>query len=179
MKAFQIEDAKTRFFKSKEDYLNFKQAWKDFHNEGLHIERGQWTTPHGNVKEYKNPLLSTGHYMLYNLLRGYDISRGYCEHSKDGWAACDAAAGEIIQAARRVADVNSSSEWSRRYAREAIAKLRLPFGNTVSNETLYELASELYNHFSGQPLPTIVVEEEKSFGKAATVRKVVKAIVKV
>jgi hypothetical protein len=41
---------------------------------------------------------------------------------------------------------------------------------------LYELASELYTHLSGNTLPQIEAEEEKSFGKAATVRKVVKAL---
>ena len=179
MKEFQIEDAKMRFFTSKENYLQFKQAWKDFHNSGQHVDCGEWTTPHGNVKKYRTPLLNSSSYMLYNLVRGYDISYGYCEHSKDGWAACEAAAGEIIQSARRIADINSDSEWSRNHAREAIAKLRLPFGNTVSNETLYDLASLLYNHFSGILLPTIVVEEEKSFGKAATVRKAVRSIMKV
>ena len=176
MKTFQIEDAKTRFFKSKEDYLNFKQAWKDFHNAGLHISRGEWTTPHGNVKEYRNPLLNSSHYMLYNLLRGYDISYGYCEHSKNGWAACDEAAGEIIRTARRIEDINSSSEWSRRYAREAVDKMRLPFGDTITNAMLYELASELYTHFSGQTLPQIVAEEEKSFSKASKVRRAVKVL---
>ena len=34
MKTIQVENAKTRFFESKEDYLKFRQAWKDFHNEG-------------------------------------------------------------------------------------------------------------------------------------------------
>ena len=160
MKAFQIEDAKTRFFTSKENYLNFKQAWKDFHNAGLHVSRGEWTTPSGKVKEYRNPLLTSGHYMLYNLLRGYDIARGYSEHSENGWAACDYAAGEIIRTARNIKDINTSG-FNQRFARGSIKKLLLPFGGTITNQMLYDLAADLYKGIAGQEFPAFVVEEAK------------------
>ena len=159
MKAFQIEDAKTRFFTDKENYLQFRQAWKDFHNNGHHIERGEWTTPHGNVKEYKTPLLNSSSYMLYNLLRGYDIMHGYCEHGENGWAACDDAAGEIIRTARRLKEINAASSFSQRYAREAVNKLLLPFGGTVTNQMLYDLAAELYLSMTEQEFPPFEVEE--------------------
>jgi len=160
MKAFQIEDAKTRFFKSKEDYLQFRQEWKDFHNNGHHIERGEWTTPHGNVKEYKTPLLNSSSYMLYNLLRGYDITRGYSEHSEHGWAACEDAASDIIRIARKLKDINAESSWSRKWARESLEKLLLPFGGTVTNKMLYDLAAELYLNMTEQEFPPFEVEEE-------------------
>jgi len=187
MKTFQIEDAKTRFFKSKEDYLNFKQAWKDFHNDGHVVETREYKDRLG-THEYKVNMLDATHYMIYNLLRGYESHRGFTPlvnpgrlnaHGGSEWCSYDETVTNLIQSARRVTDVNSESEFSRRYAREAVDKLRLPFGNTVSNAMLYELASEVYEHLSGQALPTIVVEEEKSFGKAATVRKTVKALAKV
>ena len=163
MKAFQIEDAKTRFFTDKENYLQFRQAWKDFHNSGQHIARGEWTTPHGNVKEYKTPLLNSSSYMLYGLLRGYDITRGYSEHCEHGWAACDDAAGEIIRTARDLKAVNAESEYSRRWARKSVNKLLLPFGGTVTNQMLYDLAAEMYKSMSGQEFPAFEVEEMREF----------------
>ena len=166
MKAFQIEDAKTRFFTSKEHYLQFKQAWKDFHNNGDHVECGEWTTPHGNVKKYKTPLLNSSSYMLYNLLRGYDIARGYSEHSENGWAACDYAAGEIIRTARNIKDINTSG-FNQRFARGSIKKLLLPFGGTVTNQMLYDLAADLYKGIAGQEFPAFVVVEAETEKEAA------------
>ena len=166
MKAIQIEDAKTRYFTDKQHYLQFKQAWKDFHNNGHHIERGEWTTPHGNVKEYKTPLLNSSSYMLYSLLRGYDIKHGYCEHGEHGWAACDDAAGELIRSARQLKDINNSSSFSQRHARQAVEKLLLPFGGTVTNQMLYDLAAEMYKNMTGQEFPAFEVEEMKEIKKA-------------
>jgi hypothetical protein len=187
MKAFQIEDAKTRFFKTKEDYLNFKQAWKDFHNDGRVVETREYKD-HLGTHEYKVNMLDSTHYMIYNLLRGYESHRGYSPlvnpgrlsaHNGSEWCSYDETLTNLIQTARRVTDINSDSEWSRRFAREAIDKMRLPFGGTVSNAMLYELASEVYEHLSGQPLPTIEAEEQKSFVKAGTVRKTVNKLMKV
>jgi len=170
MKAFQIEDAKTRFFTDKEHYLQFRQEWKDFHNNGHHIERGEWTTPHGNVKEYRTPRLNSSSYMLYSLLRGYDITHGYVEHGENGWAACDDAAGEIIRTARRLKDINTSG-FSQRYARESIDKLLLPFGGTITNQMLYDLAAELYKGITGQEFPAFTVEEAQEIEKPKLAEK--------
>ena len=161
MKPFQIEDAKTRYFNSKEEYLQFRQAWKDFHNNEHHIERGEWTTPHGRVREYKRPLLNSSSYMLYSLLRGYDITRGYSEHSEHGWAACEDAAAEIMQVARKLKDINATSSWSRKWARESIEKLLLPFGGTVTHQMLYDVAAEMYKSMTGNEFPAIQIEEPR------------------
>ena len=40
MEHIKIENAKTRLFESKEHYLKFKQAWKDFHNSDKLVWRG-------------------------------------------------------------------------------------------------------------------------------------------
>jgi hypothetical protein len=164
MENFNIENAKTRFFESKEHYLNFRQAWKDFHNNEEHIERGEWTTPHGNVKEYKTPLLSSSHYMLYNLLRGYDIKYGYTplqsgkEHLK--WDACNCAASDICRVSKRLEDVNSPSNFSREYARREIDALLLPFGGHVTHEALRDIGEQLnINVFNNQNYPQFEVEK--------------------
>ena len=179
MNTFQIEDAKTRFFKSKEDYLNFKQAWKDFHNDGHVVELREFKDANG-THEYKVNMLDASHYMLYNLLRGYEIHRGFVPlvnkgrldaHGGSEWYNYDETVGNIIRTARSIGNINAESEWSRKWAREAVDKMRLPFGDTVSNAMLYELAGELYTHLSGQAFPPLVVEEQRVFSKAQTVSK--------
>ncbi len=175
MKTFQIEDAKTRFFQSKEDYLKFKQAWKNFHNDGKVVEWKEidispWDSKEKIMANVKFPQLNASHYMLYNLLRGYEIHRGFVPlvnegrlnaHGGSPWYNCDEAVSRIIRAARYLKDVNAESSWSRKWAREAVDKMLLPFGDIVSNEMLYEIAGELYTHLSGQTLPPIVVEEKR------------------
>lgn len=184
MKTFQIEDAKTRFFQSKEDYLKFKQAWKDFHNneplvEWKDLDITFWDAPHDAPRVYartKYPVLSSSHYMLYNLLRGYDITRGYvpltnegrltanlymCDYDPDPWQNCIGAAKAIISRARALENVNNESRWQRDNARKAVAYMMKPFGDTLSHEALAEIGGMLYKHFSGEDLPKIIVQEYK------------------
>ena len=183
MKAFQIEDAKTRFFKTKEEYLNFKQAWKDFHNsqplvEWKDFDISPWTrdkTLDPILARTKYPVLSSSHYMLYNLVRGYDITRGYSPLTNEGrlnanlldgpkpWRNCNAAATDLIRHARSLNDVNSPSKFTRERCREDIEHMLLPFGDTFSQEALADLAGLLYKHLSGNDLPEIVVQEWEEF----------------
>jgi len=167
MKAFQIEDAKTRYFKSKEDYLQFRQAWKDFHNSDKlrwyeDVDVTFWDAPATQERVFarkKFTALNSSSYMLYNLLRGYDIARGYSEHSEHGWKACDDAASELIQVARKLKDINADSSWSRKWAREQVEKLLAPFGGTVTHQMLYDLAAEMYKSMTEQEFPPFEVEE--------------------
>jgi hypothetical protein len=181
MKAFQIEDAKTRFFKTKEDYLKFKQAWKDFHNNQPLVEwkdkdispwnRDQTLDP--ILARTKYPVLSSAHYMLYNLVRGYDIKHGYSPLTNEGrlnanlldgaqpWRNCEAAATDLIRHARSLSDVNSQSKTSREYRRKDVEHMLLPFGDAFSHEALADLAGLLYKHLSGKDLPEIIVQEWK------------------
>lgn len=180
MKTFQIEDAKTRFFKSKEDYLNFKQAWKDFHNSDKlrwykDVDVTFWDAPATQERVFarkKFTSLNSSHYMLYNLLRGYNSSRGFAPLVNKGrlnasgglpWANCEEAISYIIRTARRLKEINSASSSSRRYAREANDALLLPFSGTVTNQMLYDLAAELYLSMTEQEFPPFEVEEYKDF----------------
>ena len=52
-------------FESKEDYLAMRQAWKDYINEGKHLE--------------DDGRLISGHFLLYALLRDQDIYKGFSE----------------------------------------------------------------------------------------------------
>lgn len=177
MENINIENAKTRFFESKEHYLNFKQAWKDFHNSDKLVWREDVrvyvynTNSYATMKNVKHTSLSAEHYMLYNLLREYDIKRGFTPlttgdiHSP--LEACDYAAAEIYRTAKRLADINSTSKSSREYARKDIDKLLLPFGGYVSHQALRDVAEWIsINVHNNQNFPQFEVEEYKDFTEA-------------
>lgn len=170
MENFNIENAKTRFFESKEHYLNFRQAWKDFHNNRNHMKAFVWTDQHGKKHDCEVPLLTSSNYMLYNLLREYDITYGFTplttgkDHLK--WMACHDAALGIFRTAKRLEDVNGDWEYSRDSARKDIDALLLPFGGHVSHETLREIGEIInINVFNNQNFPQFDIQEWKDFTK--------------
>lgn len=60
---YQIADAKTRYFKDKKHYLNFRKAWSEsFNNDDIH--------------------LSGAHMLLYSLLRGRDAREAFTPTSR-------------------------------------------------------------------------------------------------
>ena len=60
---YQIADAKTRYFKDKEHYLNFRKAWSEsFNNDEVH--------------------LSGAHMFLYSFLRGRDVREAFTPTSR-------------------------------------------------------------------------------------------------
>lgn len=174
MENFNIENAKTRFFESKEQYLNFKQAWKDFHNSDKLVWREDVEVYSYNLernvtmRNVKHTSLSAQHYMLYNLLREYGIQRGFTppkdakDHQK--WDTCYYTASEIYRTSKRLADINSTSKSSREYARRDIDALLLPFGGHVSNEALRGVGEwiSIMIH-NNQNYPQFEVEEYKDF----------------
>ena len=184
MKTFQIEDAKKRFFNSKEDYLKFKQAWKDFHNSDKlkwykNVDITFWDAPATQERVYartKFTALNAEHYMLYNLVRGYEITRGFapltnekrmtenlykCDYKPHKWQNCQFAANEIIRAGRALTNVNDQSTRQRENARKKVDHMLLPFGDTLSHESLATIASLLYKCFSEEDMPKIIVEKYK------------------
>lgn len=156
MKNFTIENAKTDLFESKEHYLKFRQTWKDFHNSDKLVWREDvevycWSQRENVImKNVKHTSLSAEHYMLHNLLRGYDAQRGFREDSDHGWCACEYAVWEIRRVAQRLKDVNDPDyEINRRSAREMFEKLTLPFGGTVTQEMLIEVGKAITEQFYG------------------------------
>ncbi len=156
MKTFQIEDAKTRFFKSKEDYLSFRQAWKDYHNDGHVVELREYKDADG-VHEYKLNTLDSRHYMLYNLLRGYEITYGYSpivnsgrlEANKDysgnsePYAAMLGTAGSLFRVSvgflRNLTNPADKDNWAYTNALKDWQELKKPFGDTITIEMIIEL----------------------------------------
>ena len=172
MENFNIENAKTRFFESKEHYLKFRQAWKDFHNSDKLVWREDekvysWALRKDVImRNVKHTSLGAEHYMIYNLLRGYGINYGFIplqdteEHLM--WAARDAALYKIYSAAKRLQYVNGTA-FSRDGARKSITDLLLPFGDTVSHKALSEIGewinTMIYNNHNW---PQFEIEEWKS-----------------
>jgi len=155
MKHFTIENAKTRLFESKEHYLNFKQAWKSFHNSDKLVWREDVEVYVYNQNKYatmrnvKHTALSAEHYMLYNLLRGYSSERGFREDGDHGWTACEYALWQINRTAKNLKDVNSEYAINRKSTRAAIDKLLLPFADNVSHEMLRDVGKAITEQFYG------------------------------
>lgn len=159
-----IENARTTLFQSKEDYLAFRQAWKDFHNSGK-------AKPIQTPFEYKiqdriytrrdktKPLKSY-HYMLYNILRGKYAETGYTPIlNKDKlnahryWPATSkynsdpnpmqamhCAAVDLL----RVLDLIRSDKPVPSWQQRRVDELMLPFGNTISKESLAAIYEPLH-----------------------------------
>jgi hypothetical protein len=166
MKTIQVENAKTRFFVSKEDYLKFRQAWKDFHNGDKlvwreDVEVYSWELDKRiTMKNVKRTALGPEHYMLYNLLRGYDSRRGFSEDSDHGWLAHDTALSTLLRRIKDLQYVNSTHEYSRKRSREGFEALVLPFGDTLSQGVLVALGRAIHVGF-----PVFQPEEWQDFTK--------------
>ena len=174
MENLNIENAKTRFFESKEQYLNFKQAWKDFHNSDKLVWREDVeifvysTSQKGIMKNVKQTALSAEHYMLYNLLRGYESDRGFREDSDHGWCACEYALWQIARVAKNMKDVNGKYAINRKSSRSAIDRLMLPFGDTLTQEMIRDVGKAITEQFYNNDSKLYFdfeVEEWKDFTK--------------
>ena len=174
MKHFKIENAKTRFFESKEHYLKFRQAWKDFHNSDKLVWREDVeifvysTSQKGIMKNVKHTALSAEHYMLYNLLRDYESDRGFREDSDHGWCACEYALWQIARVAKNMKDVNGKYAINRKSSRSAIDRLMLPFGDTLTQEMIRDVGKAITEQFYNNDSKLYFdfeVEEWKDFTK--------------
>lgn len=162
MENFNIENAKTRFFESKEHYLNFRQAWKDFHNNRDHMRSFTYKDWKGKEHTGEVAVLTSSHYLLYNLLREYGVQYGFTEHGENGWDACYWAAVDILRRAKDLQDVNNEWKYRRESARKDIEDLLLPFGGHVSHETLRDVGEWLnIMIFNNQNFPQFEIEEWK------------------
>lgn len=135
MKHFKIADARTKFFASKEDYLSFRQAWKDYINEGKHKKYS-----HG--ENYLNePLppesdLNAIHHIIYLALCGRDIGKGFTP----------------ITSTRKLQSCNNQPYYQLRNHLWIIERLvqgdylksyLLPFGDTIDEETVKSALREI------------------------------------
>jgi hypothetical protein len=160
MNTFTIANAKSAFFNSKEEYLAFRQAWKDFHNSGK--AKAEWketsylSWDYGTreyvkkVHKVKYTALAAHHYLLYNLLRGKPSHCGFFEagNPTEGYKEAVNMLLSLYQRYFRT-DIKFASDSVRAYhlqnRTEAATGLLLPFGNTISEETLANLLHAIHN----------------------------------
>jgi hypothetical protein len=172
MNTFKIENARTRFFNTKEDYLAFRQAWKDFHNSGkakpvistfegtyTKYEQGKGYISVPYTRKDKNKPLSSYHYMLYNLLRGRSATDGYAPltnasrlNANRYWPASAKYNGDpnpwqamhcaATELCRKLNMLKVDKPSS--WQQGSIDNLLLPFGDTLNKEALISLLDALY-----------------------------------
>jgi len=130
----KIEQAPHTFFDSKEEYLQFRQAWKDFHKDGKHKKKP--TTDYCGGVSHKSEL-TCAHHLIYALLRGRDITKSFVPnrkvHGQDPYFAYYNARQKISFSLRMLENHSRG---------DMMAKLLLPFGGLVSTDML-ETALEL------------------------------------
>ncbi len=186
-----IENARTTLFQSKEDYLAFRQAWKDFHNSGkakptftlFEGKREVWEPGKGYVKvpftrKDKHTALSSYHYMLYNILRGKYAETGYTSitnerklHAHRYWPATtkynndpnpnQAMHCAAVELLRILGRLQSTKPLSS-WEQKTIDELLLPFGNTISKEALVAIYEPLHTWIKNGFVDYVEVKEPEA-----------------
>lgn len=149
-----IKNAKFTIFNSKEEYLNMRQAWKDYHNQGH--AKGVWVETYHKVRDWKTNSvvdhinktkitpLGPSHYILYNLLRGKPAHIGFMQdwtQPTDGYAGAYVSLENQLEVATKpliFADNTSegSKKWAIEWKQRAFERLMKPFGETLTEEHL-------------------------------------------
>lgn len=142
----KIENAQQEFFNSKEEYLQFRQAWKDYINSGKakKVEK----TYHYSGELYRESNLRCVHHLIYGLLRGRDTSQMLSltlkvQGQRPYFPFYEARS--TISLAIQIADRGPSKlrpEGDTGHLDRLNALLE-PFGNTIDIETLKLLMSEI------------------------------------
>lgn len=117
-----IENAKETFFNDKEHYLQFKAAWAKAVND-------------------PDVQITATHHLVYNLIRGYDATRGFTPITNVNKLSNGAYINHGLYFARSALSMHigcakkGRSEWSKRWVEEFLA----PFGDTFTFEMLAKL----------------------------------------
>ena len=127
----KIEQAPHNFFDSKEEYLTFRQAWKDFHKEGKHKP-----VPHDDYyggTRYVSDLMCV-HHLIYALLRGRDIRKMFVPNNSiqgaDPYLAYYAARNQLSFAANMLVNLGDGKR---------MLLLLQPFGECIDSHTIISL----------------------------------------
>jgi len=123
----KIENAKTTFFNNKEHYLNFRREW------AKSVQEAKITTK--NAPSWDHPIKGA-HHLLYNALRGVELTRGFTLPTKPGKRNNLYDIG-LHQALSMLTNVARRS--TERCNVDYINKFLKPFGVTVTIDMLEEL----------------------------------------
>jgi hypothetical protein len=137
MNTLEVNETQTEehsFFTSKEHYLAFRDAWKQYHADGKH-KKETYTDYQGGICKCPSELTSD-HHLVYNALRKRDLSKSFTPITSEGklnafngkpYAAFYAAKGRISACIKY-----NRTDW-----------LKEPFGGTVTDDMLKELNEAL------------------------------------
>lgn len=121
------------FFNSKEHYLAFTTAWKQYIANGNHICR-TYVDSQGGTCKYDSALTSV-HHLVYNALRKRDLYKSFTpltNKNKIGKHGLYAAYYDDLRVLRLSLGRWGNSRW-----------VKTPFGETVTDEMLKELIGTL------------------------------------
>ncbi len=129
-----IENAKKTFFNDKEHYLQFKAAWKKAVNSPKTKSKLETTEAYsgGTCVVRRKGWITATHHLIYNLLRGYDASRGFTPVTNKNKLTNDAYINHGLYEAY----------WYARYyaSRDEFLK---PFDGTVTKEMMSRLVEAM------------------------------------
>jgi hypothetical protein len=127
----KIENAQYNFFETKDHYLQFRQAWKDYINSG---QAKKQEMKYWGGTPYFASSLKCEHHLLYALLRGKDIHKlfvpNYKVHGQPPYYAFEQAKWKIC----------IGIEGDTPYAKKRRAELLGPFGGTIDEDALKSVA---------------------------------------
>jgi len=108
----------TRYFETKDQYLNFQQAWKNAINSGVH--------------------LTSAHFILYNLIRGKDPQTGFTPFQRmskiTGMGIINLG---VYQAVRAL--ISLRNPYNTNYMENQIEVFLAPFAGTFTRDDLEQL----------------------------------------
>jgi len=128
----KIEQAQLNFFESKAHYLAFRGAWKNYINAGKAKKVGK---TYWDGTPYRASNLTCAHHLIYALLRGRDITKGFTPnhkvHGQDPYFAFIDAKNDITVALRFAEKFDKP---------ERLASLLEPFNETITVDTLASIS---------------------------------------
>jgi len=140
-KTFKIENAQHKFFESKEHYLNFRKAWKDFIKSKKHLKYSHgahWMDPNQPLRPESD--LKFVHHFLYAALRGKDLGAIITPDScHDTYQLLET---RIMYATSYLKQENKTP-YSQGRESEQYQQLTLPFGDTLTKEMIVELLKNI------------------------------------
>lgn len=155
-KTIKIENAKSTFFESKEQYLQFRQNWKQFIKDGRHLKKCPGTTtariidPATHRYTYKSvelrheSELTFIHHLIYCLLCGKQFNLLICDNplkpaTRFKTYSHIARTKALLHHAQQVLNKGLSLDNLQQYQQNNLGKLLAPFGDSISILQLVEL----------------------------------------
>ena len=130
----QIADARTRYFKDKEHYINFRKAWSKAVNS---VDAKSTKDPDYGTRTPGN--LTAAHMLFYALLRGQNLEQTFTPVTNSTRLANGTYVNQGLYFAAQ-----SLKRLSNKYMPESyVDSFLAPFGETVDKETLFRVIEEM------------------------------------